>query len=233
MKKRMKTAVFYLFTILMLLICTRVYSRTATTFAELKKVDDTFCVVIDPGHGGEDGGAVSCSGIPESTYNLDISRRINDLLNLLGYKTKMIRVADISIYTKGKTLSQKKASDLKERVRIVNETSGALLLSIHQNYYSDSQYTGGQVFYAKTEGSEQLAKKLQTEFTSKLNKGSRRQAKEISGIYLMERISCPGILVECGFLSNPQEEALLRDSAYQKKLSAVIAATISQYLSNT
>ena len=233
MKKSVETVGVYLFTILGLLICTGIYSRTATTFAEQEKAEDSFCVVIDPGHGGEDGGAVSCSGIPESTYNLDISRRINDLLNLLGYKTKMIRYDDVSIYTKGETLAQKKASDLKERVKIVNETSGAVLLSIHQNYFSDSQYSGAQVFYAKTKGSEQLAKKLQTEFVSKLNKGSRRQAKGISGIYLMERINCPGILVECGFLSNPQEEALLRDSAYQKKLSSVIAVTISQYLSNT
>ncbi len=233
MNDRRKMAVIYLLTGMVLLVCVKIYSATVTTFAGKEDHERDICVVIDPGHGGEDGGAVSCVGIPESTYNLDISRKLNDTLNLLGYQTVMVRESDISVYTKGETLAQKKASDLKERVRLVNETKGALLVSIHQNYFSDSRYSGAQVFYAKTEGSEQLAKELQKEFVSTLNPGSRRQAKQSSGIYIMERIHCPGILVECGFLSNPQEEKTLRDETYQKKLSAVIAATVSRHLSNT
>ena len=145
----------------------------------------------------------------------------------------MIRNDDISVYTKGETLAQKKTSDLKERVRRVNETPGGVLISIHQNYFGDSQYSGAQVFYAKTEGSEQLAKKLQEQFVKTVNPGSRRQAKKSSGVYLMEHIQRPGILVECGFLSNAAEESRLRDQEYQKKLGAVIATSVSQYLSNT
>ena len=218
---------------MMLLVCVKIYSATATAFAEQDKMERDTCIVIDPGHGGEDGGAVSCTGTPESTYNLDISCRLKDLLNLLGYETAMIRETDISVYTKGDTLAQKKASDLKERVNLVNETDGAVLISVHQNYFSDSQYSGAQVFYAKTDGSKELAEELQAEFVAKLNPGSRRQAKKSSGIYLMDRIQCPGILVECGFLSNPQEEKKLKDSSYQKVLCSVIAATVSRYLSNT
>jgi N-acetylmuramoyl-L-alanine amidase len=191
------------------------------------------CIVIDPGHGGEDGGAVSCTGIPESTYNLIISERIKDFLNLLGYQTIMTRYADVSIYTKGESLAEKKISDLKQRVKIANDTEGALLLSIHQNYFQESRYYGAQVFYARTEGSKELAQKLQAELTGSLNPGSRRQAKQSTGIYLMEHIHCPGILVECGFLSNCQEEEKLRNAVYQKKLSAVIAVTTSRFLSNT
>ena len=233
MSKRWKMALTYFSTCMMLLVCVKIYSATATAFAEQDEAERDICIVIDPGHGGEDGGAVSCTGTPESTYNLEISRRLKDLLNLLGYETTMIRETDISVYTKGDTLAQKKASDLKERVNLVNETDGAVLISVHQNYFSDSQYSGAQVFYAKTDGSKELAEELQAEFVSKLNPGSRRQAKKSSGIYLMERIYCPGILVECGFLSNPQEEKKLKDVSYQKALCSVIAATVSRYLSNT
>ena len=233
MSKHGKMALIYFLTCITLLVCVKIYSATVTVFAEREEAERNFCIVIDPGHGGEDGGAVSCTGTPESTYNLDISRRLRDLLNLLGYKTTMIRETDISVYTKGDTLAQKKASDLKERVCLVNKTDGAVLISIHQNYFSDSQYSGAQVFYAKTEGSEELAEELQTELVSNLNPGSRRQAKKSSGIYLMEHIHCPGILVECGFLSNPQEERNLKDPSYQKALCSVIAATVSRYLSNT
>lgn len=233
MSKCLKTGMFYVLTMLLLLLFMSFYNRGVTTFTENIKPAYRFNIVIDPGHGGEDGGAVSCTGVPESVYNLAISRRLQDLMNLLGYKTVMIRDSDISVYTKGETLAQKKASDLTQRVKIVNDTAGAVLLSIHQNYFDDSQYSGAQVFYAKTEGSQQLASELQKEIVSKLNKGSRRQAKMISGIYLMEHINCPGVLVECGFLSNQQEEALLRNSEYQKKISAVIAASLSQWLSNT
>ena len=111
-------------------------------------------LLIDPGHGGEDGGAISRSGLPESTYNLEISQKLQDLLNLLGHQTKMIRTSDISVYTKGETLAQKKASDLKERVNFANNTPGAILVSIHQNHFPDDRYSGAQVFYAKTHGSQ-------------------------------------------------------------------------------
>ena len=156
-----------------------------------------------------------------------------DLLHLLGYQTRMTRKSDVSIYTTGDTIARKKISDLKERVRIVNETSNALLVSIHQNQFSDSRYSGAQVFYANTPGSQELGRQLQTQLVSALNPGSNRKSKPISGVYLMEKISCTGVLIECGFLSNPREEARLRDSDYQKRLCCVIAAVISQHLSNT
>ena len=115
---------------------------------------------------------------------------------------------------------------------MVNETENALLVSIHQNYFTESRYSGAQVFYSKTDGSERLAKNMQAELVSKLNPGSRRKCKQCTGVYLMTHIDCPGILVECGFISNPEEEAKLRDAAYQKKLCCIIAVSIGDFLSN-
>ncbi len=233
MEKSKRWILFYLFTIVSVLFLADRGSRAVTVIAENAPMEGRTCIILDPGHGGEDGGATSCTGVLESTYNLSISMRLNDLLHLLGYETKMIRTTDTSIYTKGETIAQKKASDLKERVRIVNETENALLLSIHQNNFPDGKYSGAQVFYAGTEGSQELAKSLQSALVDTLNPGSNRKCKKIDGVYLMEHIDCTGVLIECGFLSNPGEEAKLRDGAYQKKLCCVIAATVSKYLSDT
>lgn len=233
MKKRKNHFLFYLLIIAAVPVLSHWGSRTVTVASQLLPLVRTHCIIIDAGHGGVDGGATSCSGITESTYNLEIALRLNDLFRFLGYDTRMIRTADVSVYTKGETIAQKKLSDLKERVRITNETENALLLSIHQNTYSDSRYSGAQVFYAPISGSMELAKTMQSAFITTLNPGSRRQCKKADGIYLMEHISKPGILIECGFLSNSQEEANLRNALYQQKLCCVIAAAVTSYLSNT
>lgn len=224
---------FYVFIIGLFLTGTLLGNQAVTTFSENQPIERQHCIVIDAGHGGEDGGATSCTGVLESRFNLEIALRLNDLLHLLGYDTVMIRTTDTAIYTQGTTLAQKKVSDLKERVRIANQTENALLVSIHQNIFADSQYSGAQVFYPATEGSEALAKQLQAALISTVNPDSNRKSKKAGGIYLMEHIQCTGILVECGFLSNPEEEARLRTPEYQKKLCCTIAATVSQYLSNT
>lgn len=232
----MKRWNYYLFCVAsmsLMLLCAYWGSRAVTVISENLPFEREHCIVIDPGHGGEDGGATSCTGRMESEYNLAISRRLDDLLHLLGYQTRMTRSSDVSIYTTGDTIARKKISDLKERVRIVNETSNALLISIHQNQFSDSRYSGAQVFYAKTDGSKELGQRLQTKLVEILNPGSNRKSKPISSVYLMENINCTGVLIECGFLSNPEEEARLRDSEYQKKLCCVVAAVIGQHLSNT
>lgn len=201
-------------------------SRTATVMAQKERLERGHIFVIDPGHGGLDGGATSCTGKLESGYNLEISLRLGDLFHLLGYRTRFIRTTDTSIYTSGDTIAAQKMSDLKERVRIANEQENHVLISIHQNNFPDSRYSGAQVFYPMTTGSRELAEALQATFVSTLNPGSNRKCKKASGIYLMEHIRCPGVLIECGFLSNPGEEAKLSDPTYQKKLCCVIAATV-------
>lgn len=233
MKNRIILHISYILIIVMFLAGLLAGNRAVTVMAESQPIERQCCIIIDPGHGGVDGGATSCTGKLESYFNLEIALRLRDLFHLLGYDTKMIRTTDTSIYTKGETIAQKKVSDLRERVRIVNGTENALLLSIHQNNFTDSRYNGAQVFFSREEGSEALAKQLQSAFVSTLNPGSRRQCKLSSGVYLMEHIDCPGVLIECGFLSNPTEEARLRSPEYQRALCCVVAATVSTFLSNT
>ena len=188
-------------------------------------------VVIDAGHGGEDGGAVSKDGVHESQLNLEIALRLDDLLHLLGQETQMIRREDVSVYTEGAgTIAEKKVSDLKNRVSIVNRVPNALLVSIHQNMFEDARYDGAQVFYAPTVGSQTLAESLQALAAQALDPDNHRAAKPADTVYLMKNISCTGVLVECGFLSNAAECAKLRTAEYQKQISIVLAGGITDYI---
>lgn len=215
--------------LVILLLSAFITDKAVDVYNENKQLGSRTCVIVDAGHGGIDGGAVSCTGIEESQINLEIALRLNDLLHLLGINTLMIRKEDVSIYTSGNSISAKKISDLKERVRIVNQTENAILISIHQNYFRDSQYCGAQVFY---NGDATLAKQLQTALVSTVNPASKRKVKKADGVYLMQNITCPAALIECGFLSNYNEEQLLRDPSYQKNLCCVIASVISCYIHN-
>lgn len=205
-------------------------SIATTTVAQLIPVEREATIVIDPGHGGIDGGATSCSGQLESQYNLEIALKLEDLFHLLGFRTKMIRKTDTSVHTSGDTIAAKKVSDLRQRVRMVNETENAVLLSIHQNSFSDGKYHGAQVFYGQKEKSRELAEHLQEGFRKSLNPGSSRQCKKAEGIYLMQHINCTGVLVECGFLSNPEEDAKLRTAEYQRKICTILASVTGQFL---
>ena len=224
---------FYLLVVIAFLGVAKIGSSTVTTIHQQRPVDRRHCIVIDAGHGGIDGGATSCTGVLESHINLEIALRLEDVFHLLGYDTVMIRKTDESIYAQGNTIAAQKVSDLKERVRIANETPGGILISIHQNTFSDSKYKGAQVFYTDVGESKNVAQALQQNLVSVLNPGSQRKSKPAKGVYLMEHITSPGILIECGFLTNPEEEALLRDTRYQKNLCSVIAATVSSSLATS
>ena len=228
-KRKMLLWGVYFFTIISVIIGVLLGNRAITALSEGLPLENPHCIIIDAGHGGVDGGAISCTGRPESAYNLEIALRLNDLFHLLGYETKMIRTTDTSVYTKGETIAQKKVSDLKERVRICNETDNGILVSIHQNIFSDSRYSGAQVFFTDNQDSKELAQQIQSSFLT-MNPGSKRQIKKAEGIYLMDHFQCTGVLVECGFLSNPEEEAKLRTDTYQKQLCCVIAAAVSNFL---
>lgn len=205
-------------------------SKAITVLSESAPVTSRRVMIIDAGHGGEDGGTTSCTGVLESKINLEIALKLNDLMHILGIKTVLTRDADVSLHTQGNTIASRKVSDLKERVRIINSTTDAILVSIHQNHFSDSRYSGAQVFYAPTEGSQNLAELMQNSLKLSLNPGSNRQIKKADNIYLMQNIELPGVLVECGFLSNTREESLLRDPNYQNKLCCVVASCCSRYL---
>ena len=184
--------------------------------------------ILDAGHGGEDGGAVSVTGVPESQINLSIVLKMRDLLGLYGAPPVLLREEDVSLHdSSAATLREKKRSDLKNRVAAVEELEGAVLVSIHQNTYPDSRYHGAQVFYAPTDGSQALAEQLQAALQTALQPDNQRAAKQIpDSVYLMNHITCPAVLVECGFLTNPEEEAMLRGEGYQKQLAAVLAGAL-------
>lgn len=205
-------------------------SSAVTVFTETAPLQKRGTVIIDAGHGLPDGGATSCTGVLESTINLEIALRLEDLMHLLGLDTVMIRRNEESVYTEGNSIATKKVSDLKNRVKLVNKTENCVLLSIHQNYFAESKYNGAQVFYAPNTESRELATILQNSICNTINIDNNRQVKKGSGIYLLEHVDCPAILIECGFLSNPQEEFLLRSEDYQKKFCCVLAACFSSYL---
>lgn len=222
---------FSLFLSVAVILGALLLSRVGTAIAVLADgIETAPVVIIDAGHGGEDGGAVSVSGVRESRLNLEISLRLNDFLHFLGIETRMIRSADVSVYTEGETIAQKKVSDIHNRVNYVEQTPNALLVSIHQNYFTQSQYRGAQVFYASTAGSSALAEAMQQSLSQQADPRNHRECKAAKDIYLMEHISCPAILIECGFLSNPEEDLLLQEECYQKKLAAVIGCCILTHL---
>lgn len=183
--------------------------------------------IIDAGHGGMDGGTTSCSGALERDINLEIAQRLEKLLALIGYDTVMTRTNSDSIATEGDTIRQQKQSDLRNRAAIVNSNANGVLVSIHQNHFPDSRYSGPQVFHAETGGSRELAQSMQNALNTTL--GTTREYKAADGIYLMQNIQNTGILVECGFLSNPAEDAALQTKAYQSRLCCVIAVCLANY----
>lgn len=180
-------------------------------------------LILDAGHGGEDGGAVSCTGVPESQINLSITLKTEQLLGLYGVVPELIRREDISLHSPdAATLRQKKTSDLHNRVNRIEETEGAVLISVHQNNFPKANYHGAQVFYRESQESQELASILQEKLRRVDPENERAPGKISEKVYLMKHIHCPAALIECGFLSNPEEEARLRDTGYQSCLAACI-----------
>ncbi len=178
--------------------------------------------IIDAGHGGEDGGTESHSGKWESQINLDIARKINVLLRFLGIKTVMTREEDISLHDAGmNSIRAKKTSDLKNRVKKINSVENGVLLSIHQNFFAQSRYHGAQTFYHGSANGV-FAKTMQDALRRILDPANQRESKPTGSVYVLNNIHIPAVLVECGFLSNPTEEALLLTEGYQRKVAMAV-----------
>ena len=192
----------------------------------LQNAKNELTLILDPGHGGEDGGAVSLSGAYESDINLAIALKLDQIMGLYGVNPVMTRNSNEIVYPKeAASAKAKKTADQKNRLELINSTKNAVLISIHQNQYSSGSPFGAQVLYADTEHSQEFAENVQELLISSLNPENYRKAVQISkDIYLLNHIHCPAILIECGFLSNPEEESLLKTEAYQLKIAATIAA---------
>lgn len=189
------------------------------------ELTNTPTLILDAGHGGEDGGASSASGHKESDINLSIVLKLEALLAFLGTDTVLTRSEDISIHDSGcNTLREKKVSDLKNRVSLIQNTPNAMLISVHQNTFTDSRYQGAQVFYGIGDLSSQWGSFTQDLIRTVLDSENNRKAALIpEHVYLFSHIDCPAILVECGFLSNGEEASLLLTDVYQRKLAMTLA----------
>ena len=184
----------------------------AASAAAPARAADGWTIVLDAGHGGEDGGAVSRGGVPESGINLQIAKKMQGLLAFLGRGCVMTR-----------------ADDLKNRVALINGTPGALLVSIHQNSLPSHPSThGAQVFFNAVDPAGEVAQGVQQALNMSLDGGKTVKAMD-GGVYLMKQIRCPGVLVECGFLSNDKEAAHLQTEEHQRRLAAAILAGLLQY----
>lgn len=191
-----------------------------------------YVLILDAGHGGEDGGASSASGSKESDINLGIVRKTEALMAFLGVRTELTRSEDRSMHSEGAgTIREKKVSDLKNRVAFVESIPEAMLISVHQNHFTDPRYSGAQVFYNEGDISRQWGEGVQEILRQTLAPGNTRAAKPMpDGIYLFEHIDCPALLVECGFLSNGEEASLLVTDTYQRKISLALAGAYLQEL---
>ncbi len=189
-------------------------------------IDAKRVLVIDPGHGGEDGGAISISGAIESEINLDISKRLDLIMGLCGVPVVMTRETSELVYPEdAKTVKARKNSDMQRRAELVNSIKNPVLISIHQNNYPGKQPFGAQVFYGRKGDSRELAVYIQNTLIRALNSKNKRTAEEVSdNIHLMKNTDCTSVLIECAFLSNPTEDALLKTSEYRLRISWAIAS---------
>ena len=187
-------------------------------------------MVIDPGHGGMDGGAVSVTGKKESELNWQIAVRLRDLSDFLGIGSVMTRNSYEIEYPALLTgVSARKRWDTRKRTELINSVSGGVLVSIHQNYYPPSGPWGAQVLYNDRGGAEDLAEMIRERFSCFGGMGDRNISAADKGIYIMFHSNCPGVLVECGFLSNPREAGLLESEEHQIRLASGIAAALYDY----
>lgn len=190
-------------------------------------------IILDAGHGGIDSGCVSVNGAEEKDINLSIMLKVRAMLEGSGFDVAVTRESDKSIHDIGvQGLGKQKQSDMSNRLAIINSYENGIFISIHQNQFTDSKYSGAQMFYPEGDSaSEALAEILQGSFVSNLQPENKRETKPVGDeIYLLYNASCPRVMVECGFLSNPEEAALLESEEYQASVAFVIYSGICEYV---
>ena len=194
---------------------------------------DRITVIIDAGHGGRDGGASTESGVLEKDLNLAVALKLRDLVATLDADVVMTRETDVMLASESS--QHKKRDDLNARLNMARERENCIFVSIHMNKFPVEKYSGLQVYYSgNNEESLALAEAIQERAGEFLRKGNARTVKKAdSSIYILHHIEAPAVLVECGFLSNPEEAALLCTEEYQNKLAAVIFAAVAEYVQNT
>lgn len=228
MGKRLAETAMGVLLLAMVFLATR-YGSTETLSEETAAASGRPLVVIDAGHGGNDPGKVGVDGSLEKDINLEIAKRLKTYLEQSDVDAVLTRETDTGLYSEGD--SQKKAADMQNRCVMIEKCDPDLVVSIHQNSYHEEYVSGGQVFYYKdSEKGKRLAEILQKRFDYVLGEENRRQPKANGSYYLLRNVRCPIVIVECGFLSNRREAALLNDNEYRDRLAWTIHMGIMEYL---
>lgn len=227
-KKRIIWFIILLSAFIIGLFCIYKYNKAAkvTSLPTLRKV-----IIIDPGHGGIDGGMVGkTTGVYESRINLEIALKLRKYLEESGSLVLMTRDENVGLYTEGGTVRKKKNEDLRNRKRLFDESNADMVISIHSNSFQETKYSGAQSFYnPQCERSKLIADLAQEELIRVLDNGNTRKAKPKKDVYILKNVKVPTVIIECGFLSNPKEERLLQDSNYQEKIAWSIYVGILKY----
>ena len=231
-KKSLKLTLSMIGCVVLLAVCARITERALPTAAEAAERP---VIVLDAGHGGLDSGAVGVNGTLEKDVNLSIVRILRDMLELSGFDVVLTRSEDISIYDAGvEGIRNQKLSDMDNRLEIVQSYPDSIFLCIHQNNYTDPQYFGGQMFYNNNNPNNRtLAQIMQNKF-AELQPGNDREIK-LSGdeLFLLKSNQNPSLMIECGFLSNPDEEARLSTWEYQQQVAFTIFGGVMEYIDAT
>lgn len=229
-KKRM------IFINLSIVISILIYSLSSNTFSKAQLASSTpisnHTIIVDAGHGSPDGGATGLDGSIESDLNLSIVLKLQNLLESSNCTVILTRSDENGIYeADSNTIREKKISDMKNRVNIANNSNAEIFVSIHMNKLEQTQYSGWQTFYKnQDEKSRQIAERIQLSLNNFIKKPNSREIKSISGIYLTKNVEIPLVLVECGFLSNAEENKLLQTDSYQNELAWSIYIGLMDYL---
>ena len=218
-KKRL--VILGIFLLLVISICVIMQFKEPETKETVALPVSNKVIVVDAGHGEPDGGAVSSNGISEAEINLKIALKLQNLLEQSGATVILTRSDENGIYDLDKeTLKQKKVSDIKNRVKIGNSSSADIFVSIHLNKIPQQQYSGWQTFFKKDcENGKKLATAIQENLKQAVQKENDRVPMKIDNVYIVKNVEIPLTIVECGFLSNTEEEKQLQDDNYQNRLA--------------
>lgn len=223
MTKRIITAV-----ISAILIGVSMGIYASETVEKKSRSPEEITIVVDAGHGGNDPGKVADDGTLEKDLNLSVSQKLAEKLTAIGFNVVVTRDTDTGLADAG--ASNEKRSDMQNRLDIFNSDGISCLISIHHNSFTDSSVRGAQVFYhSNSESGKKLADIVQSKIASDVDTDNTRQSKSNDSYYILKNSSCTGIIVECGFMSNPDELNTLRDEAYQNKIASAICAGVCEY----
>lgn len=230
MKRVLAVMVLMGFLVLSVVFYSRTYSRVSAAISNISGTQTKLKVVIDPGHGGNDPGGIGVSGVLEKDVNLSVALFLKANLESQGMEVIMTRDTDKALYS-SESSTNKKKEDLAKRIEIITETNPDFVLCIHQNIFTDAKYSGAQVFYyQESEESARLAACLQAQLIAGVDPDNTRVPKSNMNYYMLKNSPVPIVIVECGFLTNAEEEAKLGTEEYQRKLACNIYLGTMRYL---